>query len=108
MQFIPSHAHFVFISLTSLIWFFENLNGQYFLLASSLVTNIIVPPLLSKLLPESKRVMRLPPRLGAYLSRGMKHKSLQEGFKTSWRLPEGIFWNILPMVTSESLRVGTD
>ena len=108
MQCVPSHIHSVFISLTSLIWVFENLNGQYFFLASSLVTNIIVPPFLSKFLPESKRVMRPPLILGAYLFRGMKHKSLQEGFKPSWRLSKGTFWNILPMVTSESLRVGTD
>ena len=45
MQFNPSHIHSVFIPLTSLLLFLENLNGQYFLLASSLVTNIIVPPL---------------------------------------------------------------
>jgi hypothetical protein len=47
MQLIPSHFHSVFVSMTSLIWLFENLNGQYFLVASSLVTNIIVPPLVS-------------------------------------------------------------
>ena len=94
--------------MTSLIWLFENLNGQYFLVASSLVTNIIVPPLVSQFLPELKRPMRPPPILGAYLFRGMKHKSLQEGFKTSWRLYRGTFWNILPMMTPERLRVGLE
>ena len=48
IQCDPSHIHSVFISFASLLVAFENLNGQYFLLASSLVTDMVI--LLSDLL----------------------------------------------------------
>jgi hypothetical protein len=58
MQLNPSHIHSVFIPLTSLFLVFEHLNGQYFLPASSLVTNIMIPPLVPTFVPERRGAYR--------------------------------------------------